>query len=1464
MPDAPLPPDAGPVGEDGDAAPRRPAADQPNAAAAVGVDVRLADDAGRRRDRRAGQRRQQHLLARNYDPADFEPPAGMQLGQMDTVCGHCGALRWRAEAPGSCCNRGKVHVDFHPPPPEELIELMTPGTAHYAEFRDKIRAYNTAFQMASFGSNVVRLDGRACFTVQGNVCHRIGSLLPVNDGNEQFMQLYFLDADQANLRRTNMCGGLNREILDILLGMLHENNNYIRGLLPALAMVRGVPNCRIVLSAENRPRSEHERRFNLPIGREVAVLMPNEAKGRRDIVVRERDGRLFRINELSRQYDPLLYVLLHPYGTDGWSVELKRERGVTMREYTAFHLRYRPGHFNLIPRSGRLFQQYLVDNQVKVETDRLTYIRDHQDGFNGFRAENIRGIQDALIDGEEQGRAVGRRVVLPASVTGSPRYMMLKLQDALCYVRDFGSADFFITVTCNPAWPEIIETLCALYPGARPGQHQSATDHPEIVSQVFDLKLHALLSQLRAGILGRQRAILHTIEWQKRGLPHAHILMWVTPEDKPGAEAVDACVCAEVPDPETDPELHAMVCAKMVHGPCGPLNPQAPCMQAGRCSIGYPKRYQEATVLPDRGNPNYRRRSPDEGGRRAQAPGRHGVEIDNRWIVPYNPHILRSLDSHVNVEVITHAVGAIRYCIKYITKGTDQIMFAVQPDGVVDEVAQYQHSRYLGAMEATWRLLDRPIHVHYPPVCQLHLHLGGAERRVVFRDDANLEAVLQGEQQNPSTLTAFFQLCQQNDEFAKTLLYTEVPRYYAWQVRRGRGAEAVPAHWRRRRRGTPHPPFPGVFASDTLSRVFTTSPRSGEIYFLRMLLHQVRGPSSYEDLRTVRGRLCATMREACSELGLLDDGAHWARAMQDATVSRFPNGLRFLFALILIEGEATCDPMALWMTFRDDLSEDIARRQRALRRAGRPSLTDEQVREQALRKIATILRRLHGRPLAEYGLPVPPALQVAEGEEPDGPEFEPDQQLERVQRDEPRLTDDQRFVYDEVLRRLDNDESGVIFLQAPGGCGKTYLENLLLAKIRSRGHVAVAVAASGIAASLLEGGTTAHHRFKIPILLHDDDDNVCGIVRRSPEAEYLRRCRLIIWDEAAMVNRRATEAVNRALQDVRDNHQLFGGVLTLMSGDWRQILPVVRHAGRAQVVGACLKSSPLWPRIETMELATNMRALNGDDQAGAYADFLLRVGDGRLPIIAAPDTVQVPEPVQSPARNLDALADRVFPNLADHYRDERWLHERAILSPLNANVDKANEIVLARLPGELVTYLSVDSLTEDEQNAENGPPIPVEVLNHIDVSGIPSHQIQVKVGAPVVLMRNLDAPRVVNGTLCTVLRAAPNVLELSIATGAARGEILFLPRLPLMVSAVDSGIGRPFRRLQFPVKVAFAMTINRCQGQTKKRVGIYLPSSVFTHGQLYVALSRVGSFDAVEVMSNQNHQTRNVVYREVL
>ena len=233
------------------------------------------------------------------------------------------------------------------------------------------------------------------------------------------------------------------------------------------------------------------------------------------------------------------------------------------------------------------------------------------------------------------------------------------------------------------------------------------------------------------------------------------------------------------------------------------------------------------------------------------------------------------------------------------------------------------------------------------------------------------------------------------------------------------------------------------------------------------------------------------------------------------------------------------------------------------------------------------------------------------------------------------------------------------------------------------------MATTGIAASLLDGGTTAHSRFKIPVSL--SANSTCDIRKRTEAADTIQRCLLLVWDEAAMAHRWAVEAVDRTLRDIRGNDRPFGGLLTMFAGDWRQILPVVRGAARHQVVAACLKASPLWGQVTCVELHTNMRVqLQGDEGAGHYAQLLAELGSGRLPLCpGTPDTVQLPPAVLSPARTLDELVERIYPDLAQNLPDLDWLEERAILTVLNSDAKKVNDLIIERLPGPEVVYTSI-------------------------------------------------------------------------------------------------------------------------------------------------------------------------------
>jgi hypothetical protein len=251
---------------------------------------------------------------------------------------------------------------------------------------------------------------------------------------------------------------------------------------------------------------------------------------------------------------------------------------------------------------------------------------------------------------------------------------------------------------------------------------------------------------------GKVVARVSVIEFQKRGLPHAHILLILDGPDKPKTpNDYDTLVRAELPNEQEEPELFKQVVQHMLHGPCGPGYTNAPCMVNGVCSKGYPKPFQEVrcclrsilrnslqtTDSNDNGYPLYRRR--DDGRTHERTRGRKSFTFDNRWVVPYNPHLLLLTHAHTNVEICS-TLTAYKYLYKYVYKGPDMaIMRLKNNDGeqLIDEVKRYLSARYLAASEAYWRFFGYSMHGEWPPVMPLAVHL--PNRQVRFLSCAQLQ-----------------------------------------------------------------------------------------------------------------------------------------------------------------------------------------------------------------------------------------------------------------------------------------------------------------------------------------------------------------------------------------------------------------------------------------------------------------------------------------------------------------------------------------------------------------------------------------------------------------------------------------------------------------------------------------------------------------------------------------------------
>ena len=724
------------------------------------------------------------------------------------VCTHCGAFLFPAEAKATkvrgrfntkweggnlCCSQGRLSLQ--PIRRDATLEAIFADPLKRKFLLDYPRQFNNALALASavakcpLGSKPLPGGGNWCPTVliEGKLHQYLSPLQPSDGQTERYAQLYVSDPggqDTVTVKKraellhlpakaSSTVKAVCIDLLKQLAATMHNCNPFVKDFITASEIMSScddIPERTFVIdNAKRDPRKAHagvysnngtQRTFV-----EVKVLCDEEPAANA-IVLRHRNGPLWRTNETNRAYDALHFVLLFPCGDSGWHSYMergklptppaphipatspppaamtvdeaaegddasdgdmsdvqdagdadgdedddgndgddddhgtngnapgrqhgntgrKRDRHVAVREYHAYRLQIRArldaGGSRMLDatgaevlddslnRWGRLFQEYCCMGLAKIETQRLTWQLRNQ---KTLRAEKYQKVRAAVAEHDANGGATGevmagKRVILSSSFTGGPRNQQQRYYDSMAIVRKIAPPSLFITMTCNPKWPEIVDSL--------PPGH-IAEDRPDIVARVFRIKCDELMDDLKKkGIFGRAVAHLHVIEFQHRGLPHAHILIILAAEHRlRDPEDIDACISAELPVEPVEPqraafaagphgdeafakansewhiahnqweELIELVCEHMQHGPCGKANPSAPCMQDdGTCKRKYPKPFRAETSKPDgQVYPEYRRRSTAMGGQTYKYKGK---ELDNSNIVPYSPYLLRKYRCH--------------------------------------------------------------------------------------------------------------------------------------------------------------------------------------------------------------------------------------------------------------------------------------------------------------------------------------------------------------------------------------------------------------------------------------------------------------------------------------------------------------------------------------------------------------------------------------------------------------------------------------------------------------------------------------------------------------------------------------------------------------------------------------------------------------------------------------------------
>ncbi|XP_076057681.1 uncharacterized protein LOC143035066 [Oratosquilla oratoria] len=541
----------------------------------------------------------------------------------DFKCKYCKALLWKKDIQSIYCGLGQVCPELPSQIKDNAVKSLYDGTSQLSErFLNNINRHlkqNLIGGSGLFGDSEPETKGNRKNFWKKETC---------------FLDLYFYhDSDQQIKLRTEKLANSkknvkvstekrrereerelkeNEDIIKNLYEYMVVHNACLTGMLKEVDTSKGeLPEVSITLKAsEGVNTREHKGVYHLPSSSSHvgAIVNLDSMRDTLSITVDSpKPGSKYLTKCISHNnffYDPFQYPLIILDGDIGYSYTMRladkadgtaRLYGsLTPRKFYASLYMEREGVFNYLTKCRRLFQQFAVDNYVKVESTRLSYIEHNQKEIRKERSDVLRG---------EDGKNSGQRIVIPPTYVGGPRYMKQRQQDALAFVTNYGSPGFFITFTMNLAWEELSKAA------QQTGSHATSKnrgDRPDLVSRIFKLKVDELMDDLtNKNIFGRVKVHLYSIEWQKRGLPHVHILLWI--EHRVDAELVGRIISAEIPDKEKEPRLFETVTTCMIHGPCKGFDESQACCQGksvnGKdlCGKGFPKPYRDNLLFGNNG-----------------------------------------------------------------------------------------------------------------------------------------------------------------------------------------------------------------------------------------------------------------------------------------------------------------------------------------------------------------------------------------------------------------------------------------------------------------------------------------------------------------------------------------------------------------------------------------------------------------------------------------------------------------------------------------------------------------------------------------------------------------------------------------------------------------------------------------------------------------------------------------------
>lgn len=404
---------------------------------------------------------------------------------------------------------------------------------------------------------------------------------------------------------------------------------------------------------------------------------------------------------------------------------------------------------------------------------------------------------------------------------------------------------------------------------------------------------------------------------------------------------------------------------------------------------------------------------------------------------------------------------------------------------------------------------------------------------------------------------------------ARKFMYVDIPKHYVFALKQ--------KQWKMR----------CVF-NKVLGRVVSVSPKDVERFHLKLILHRVKGATSFDDLKTYKNITYSSFKETAIAMGLVESDSEIFKIFEEACSIMMPTELRKFFAWFVLSDDFVFSRQ-VWEKFKIFFCEGF----------------QDDNENRALQEINECFL-LESKQCSDFGLPEPKNV--------------PNEINSRIQKDKilyhkelsekliSQLNVDQKFVFDVIT----SGKLKMIYIDGSGGTGKTFLYKALIHYFLGNGKKVLPMAWTGIASILLPGGMTSHKTFRLPIDLTGVETS---FLKLKSDKKRLRECDVIIWDEASMIPRKALEIVDKTLRDCCSiDHLSFAGKLIILGGDFRQILPVVKNGTKCSIINETIKVSSVWHQFKIFKLEKNMRTC--DEK---FSIFLLKIGNGFIKSLKIPE-----------------------------------------------------------------------------------------------------------------------------------------------------------------------------------------------------------------------------------------------------